>query len=90
MSETDFKQIIVEGLKGTSNVITANTLGYIKAGVEAFKNYEIPVFNEKGECNTLKRPYYANGVREFVDFMIIFLDESIKELDKQLQKEVKQ
>ena len=37
MSDLDLKQIIIENVKSTSNVITANTLGYIKAGFEAFK-----------------------------------------------------
>lgn len=60
--------------------------------LEAFKKLEIPRVSPDGQyCYGISYPYKeSKDIQKLVDFMIIFLDESIKELDKQLQKEGKQ
>lgn len=81
-------KIISESMVEMGKVATANTLGYVKAGFEAFKKVEIPVLNQNGECIGLKTPYKNNmEIQNLVDFMITFLDESIKNIDNQIKKD---
>jgi len=77
MNEGQMK-VIAESLVGASKLGTVNALTYIQKGFEAFKNLEIPL----GECWGVDRPYRKEGVKEFVDFMLVYLDEAIKQLDK--------
>lgn len=80
MNENQAK-IIAESLVKASKVGTVNALTYVQKGFEAFKKIEIPV-NE----NSIKIPYQTSGVREFVDFMIIYLDEAIKTMEDKKDK----
>lgn len=68
---------IAESLVESSKLGTANALTYIQKGLEAFKEVRIPI-NE----NSVKVPYLISGVREFVDFMLIYLEEAIKSMEE--------
>lgn len=64
-----------------------NALTYIQKGIEAYKTLETPclVISKDGEHYEIgsRIPYNEdNGVRTFVDFMLIYLDEAIKSLEK--------
>ena len=74
-------KIITDGLVGASKLGTVNALTYIQKGLEAFKVLEIPLLNQSGECCGLLKPYRKEGTREFVDFMLVYLDEAIKGLE---------
>ena len=80
MTEEQIK-IITDGLAAASKLGTVNALTYLQKGFEAFKVLEIPLLNQTGECYGLSRPYRKEGVREFVDFMLVYLDEAIKGLE---------
>ena len=81
MTKEEIK-IISESMVESSKIGTANALGYIKAGLEASKDVRIPIMNRQGETVAIKQPYLTDGVRELVDFMIIWLDEAIKQVDE--------
>ena len=77
MNQEELK-VIAESLAEASKIGTANALTYIQKGLEGFKKLEISL----GECYGVIRPYKKEGVKEFVDFMLVYLDEAIKGLDK--------
>lgn len=84
MNEKEVK-IMAENLVEASKIGTVNALTYIQQGLETYKKVEIPVVSRDGQCyGNLKRiPYNEDKeVRMFVDFMLVYLDEAIKQLDK--------
>lgn len=86
MNDNQLK-VILDSLVEASKMGTANALTYIQKGLEAFKNVKIPILNRDGEAYAVKEPYRQEGVREFVDFMIIYLDEAIKSIDNKDKSE---
>lgn len=81
MNENQIK-IISESLVEASKLGTVNALTYIQKGLEAYKVVKIPIVS--GE----RIPYRDDKqVKTFVDFMLIYLDEAIKSLEK--DKEMK-
>lgn len=84
MNESQMK-IITEGLVEASRLGTTSALAYIKAGLEAYEKLEIPRV-----CYGFRRPYNEDkAIQIFVDFMLVYLDEAIKELDKKDKSEEK-
>lgn len=81
-------KIISASLVESSKLGTVNSLGYIKAGLEAYKVLEIPIVSEDGQyCYGKRIPYIQDkGVQTFVDFMLVYLDEAIKSLEKDKSK----
>lgn len=57
------------------------------SGFEAYKKVKIPIINNDGECCGERIPYKEDKqVQTFVDFMLVYLDEAIKSLDKNKEK----
>lgn len=76
-------KIISESLVESSKLGTVNSLGYIKAGLEAYKKVKISIVGNDGQCHGERIPYEEDKeVQTFVDFMLIYLDEAIKSLEK--------
>lgn len=87
MTKEEIK-IMSESMVGFGKTATASSLDFVKKGFEAFKTIEIPIIAPNGDCASIKAPYRDNeGVRNLVDFMIIFLDEAIKDIDKQIKED---
>lgn len=85
MNENQMK-IIAESLVEASKMGTVNALTYIQKGLEAYKIVEVPFVSNDGN-NYYQQlcwiPYKEDkGVRTFVDFMLVYLDEAIKSLEK--------
>lgn len=82
-------KVITESLVEASNLGTVNALGYIQKGLEGYKKLEIPIVSEDGQCcYGFRIPYREDkGVQTFVDFMLVYLDEAIKTLDKKEKSE---
>ena len=78
----DEMKMLADGMIESSKIGTANGLSYIKGGFEAFKECKIPVLSKDGDIIGFNTPYVNKGVRELVDFMIIWLDEAIKQVDE--------
>jgi len=77
-------KIISESLVEASKLGTQNALTYIQKGLEAYKKVEIPIVSEDGQryCG-LKKPYEEDKqVKTFIDFMLVYLGEAIKTLEK--------
>lgn len=83
MNESQIK-VIANSLLEASKLGTVNALTCIKTGLEAYKTVEIPRVSEDGQyCYGLRIPYKQNKeVQTFVDFMLVYLDEAIKGLEK--------
>ena len=74
MDENQIK-IMVDSLVDASKLGTVNALTYIKTGFETYKKVEI-----RNDCK-------SKEVQIFVEFMIIYLNEAIKTLDKKNEVE---
>ena len=73
------KKIMIDALLECSKLSTTNALTYIQKGLEAYKTVEIPIANEYRK----RIPYRDDkDIQTFVDFMLVYLDEAIKKLDK--------
>ena len=83
MNENQMK-VIADSLLEASKLGTVNALTYIQKGLEAYKNVEIPITSPDGQyCYGKRIPYIQDKqVQMFVDFMLVYLDEAIKMLDK--------
>ncbi len=78
MTQEEIK-ILSESMVESSKLGAVNALGYIKAGFEAYKAVEIPIANEYRK----RIPYREDKeVQTFIDFMLVYLDEAIKSLEK--------
>ncbi len=88
MNENQIK-IIVESLTEASKLGTVNALTYIQKGLEAYKVIEIPILSNDGQqCYGIRRPYKEDKqVQTFVDFMLVYIDEALKGLDKKDKSE---
>ena len=77
-------KIIADSLVEASKLGTVNALTYIQKGFEAYKEVEIPIISNDGKtCYGIRRPYKQDKeVQTFVDFMLVYLDEAIKMLEK--------
>jgi len=79
-------QIIAESLVKASKLGTVNALTYIQKGLEAYKTVDIPFVSHDGNNyyqQLYRIPYKEDqGVRTFIDFMLVYLDEAIKSLEK--------
>lgn len=80
-------KIIAESLVEASKMGTVNALTYIQKGLEAYKMVEIPIVSsiqiDGKYCCGSRIPYLEDKqVQTFVDFMLVYLDEAIKSLDK--------
>jgi len=77
-------KVITESLALMSKVGTVNALDYIKNCLEAYKKVEIPIVSSDGWIKCPPRiPYEEDkGVKTFIDFMLVYLDEAIKSLEK--------
>ena len=81
MNENQIK-VIVDSLVEASKLGTTNALAYIKTGLEAFKQLKYPITDRYGNGIGVDVPYNEKGIRDFVDFMLVYLDEAIKGLEK--------
>lgn len=86
MNEEQTK-IIADSLGEASKLGTVNALTYIQKGLEAYKTVEIHIVTslkiDGKYCSGRRIPYRDNKeVRSFIDFMLIYLDEAIKSLEK--------
>ena len=84
MNENQMK-IIADSLLEASKLGTVNALTYIQKGFEAYKEVEIPLLasNDGKHCYGIRRPYEQDKqIKTFVDFMLVYLDEAIKDLEK--------
>lgn len=83
MNENQMK-VIADSLVEASKLGTVNALTYIQKGLEAYKKVEIPIVSSDGQyCYVVRKPYKEDKeVQTFVDFMIVYLDEAIKVLEK--------
>lgn len=83
MTQEEIK-ILTESLVEASKLGTANALGYIKTGLEGYKKVKIPIVSNDGQyCLGERKPYEQDKqVQTFVDFMLVYLDEAIKSLEK--------
>lgn len=83
-------EAITKGLIEASKMGTVNALTYIQKGLEAYKTVEIPFVSHEGN-NYYQQLYWIpykedKDVRTFVDFMLVYLDEAIKSLEKDKSK----
>lgn len=84
MNDAQLK-VITEGLVEASKLGTVNALTFIQKGFEAYKVLEIPIV---GERNYVRIPYKEDkAIQTFVDFMLVYLEEAIKTLDKKDKSE---
>ena len=84
MNENQMK-VITESLVEASKLGTVNALTYIKLGFEAYKKVAIPIV---GERSYVRIPYREDkAIQNFVDFMLVYLNEAIKGLDKKDKSE---
>ena len=86
MNENQMK-IIADSLVEASKLGTVNALTYIQKGLEAYKTVEIPFVSGDGKNYYYQQlyriPYKEDqGVRTFIDFMLVYLDEAIKSLER--------
>lgn len=78
-------KVIAESLVEASKLGTVNALTYIKLGFEAYKKVEIPV---SVDGRYIRIPYRDDKViQTFVDFMLVYLGEAIKGLEKKKEGE---
>lgn len=78
-------KVIADSLGEASKLGTVNALTYIQKGLEAYKTVEIPrlISNDGKHCYGKRIPYEEDkGVKTFIDFMLVYLDEAIKSLEK--------
>lgn len=82
-------KILSESMVEMGKMATANSLTFLKNGFEAFKKVKIPMLSADGNCcYGYKMPYTDNEqVRQLVDFMVVYLDEAIKDIDNQIKKD---
>ena len=84
MNENQMK-IIAESLVEASKMGTVNSLTYIQKGLEAYKTVDVPYLSK----DRTYKPYVDDEqVRTFVDFMLVYLDEAIKSLEKGRNEEI--
>ncbi len=83
MTKEEIK-FLADILVETSKLGTVNALTYIQKGLEAYKTVEIPVISEDGQYSYGQRiPYKQDKeIQTFIDFMLVYLDEAIKGLQK--------
>ena len=86
MTEKEVK-LLSESMIELSNLTIQNTLTYLKSGLEAFKKCDVPIIDSTAQnCVGIKNVYKKNDdVRMFVDFLIVFLDEAIKNQEEKLR-----
>lgn len=76
-------KILTESLVEASKLGTVNSLGYIKTGLEGYKKIKIPILGNDGQCHGERIPYKEDKeIQTFIDFMLVYLDEAIKSLEK--------
>lgn len=77
-------KIISESLVEASKLGTVNALTYIQKGLEGYKKVKIPIVNSDGQyCYGERIPYKEDKqVQIFIDFMLVYLGEAIKTLEK--------
>ena len=77
-------KIIADGLVEASKLGTVNALTCIQKGLEAYKEVEIPIISNYGQGGYVVRTPYKEDkqVQTFIDFMLVYLDEAIKMLEK--------
>ncbi len=84
MTQEEIK-ILSESMVESSKLGTVNALTYIQKGLEAFKTVEIPLLasNDGKHYYGKRKPYEEDKtLQTFVDFMLVYLDEAIKSLEK--------
>ena len=83
MTQEEIK-IISESLVEASKLGAVNALTYIQKGFEAYKVVKVPIVSYNGQyCYGERIPYKEDKqVQTFVDFMLVYLDEAIKSLEK--------
>lgn len=83
------KKIIIDSLLECSNLSITNALTYIQKGLEAYKEVEIPIVSADGQyCYGVRTPYRDDkAIQTFIDFMLVYLDEAIKDLEKKGKSE---
>lgn len=83
MTQEEIK-ILAESMVESSKLGTANALTYVQKGLEAYKVVKIPITSEDGQyCYGMRKPYKEDKqVQTFIDFMLVYLDEAIKTLEK--------
>lgn len=88
MTKEEIK-IIADSMVESSKIGTENSLEFIKQGLKAYKELEIPIVSADGQyCYGVRIPYKQDkAIQSFVDFMLNFIDESIKMLEKKGKSE---
>lgn len=86
MTEKEAK-LLSESMIELSNLTIQNTLMYLKSGLEAFKKCDVPLIDSTGQnCTGIKNVYKQNeDIRMLVDFLIVFLDEAIKNQEEKIK-----
>ena len=81
-------KLLSETMTELSDLTIQNTLTYLKSGLEAFKKCDIPLIDSTGQnCKGIKNVYKQNeDIRMLVDFLIVFLDEAIKNQEKRIKE----
>ena len=55
---TEEQKIFIDGMVRSSNIALANSLTFLKAGLEAFRNYQKPILSNDGmEIYGFVQPY---------------------------------
>lgn len=80
---TEEQKIFIDGMVRSSNIALANSLTFLKSGLEAFRNYQKPILSKDGmEIYGFVQPYKQDkNLQEFVDFMIVFCNRSLEMVD---------
>ena len=80
-------KLLSETMIELSDLTIQNTLTYLKSGLEAFKKCEVPLLDSTAQnCIGIKNVYEQNkDIRMLVDFLLIFLDEAIKNQEEKIK-----
>ena len=86
MTQEEVK-LLSETMTELSDLTIQNTLTYLKSGLEAFKKCEVPLLDSTAQnCRGFKNVYEQNeDIRLLVDFLIVFLDEAIKNQEERIK-----
>ena len=77
--------VIAKSLAEASKLGTINALMCIQKMLEGYKTFKVPIISSDGQyCYGETQPYKQNReVQMFIDFMLLYLGETIKGLNKE-------
>lgn len=88
MISKDEIKILTDSMIETGKISTINSLECLKYGFEAFKKSKIPMVSQDGQsCYGVIEPYKnSKELQYIVDFMIIYLEEAIEQINSKKEE----